>query len=163
MSINNSIISEDCFFRLFFMHLFEADIIPVECCILDVETSDYSQIKKISLSAKKVFAFISNDIDYYALKHFSNIIFIDRRVQLNEVLACIISNNGKFNYRINKKLTIREYGVMLCLLRGYNVYDSSLLLNITIKAFYASRSRLIKKFDFVDRNKLYSTIARYKN
>lgn len=162
MCCSDSIISNNYYFNLCFSKLLRGELLRQNFCIIDIETTDYSLVKKYVLHGKKIFAFISNDLDYYALKSLKNIIFIDKHSGLDDVLICLVVDNLRCNYKVKHKLSKRENDVMMCIFDGLTMHESVERLKITTKAFYAIRHRLIIKLQLGNRNSFYQSIAKYQ-
>ena len=75
MCCSDSIISNNYYFNLCFSKFLRGGLLRQNYCIIDIETTDYSLVKKYVLHGRKIFAFIANDLDYYALKALKNINF----------------------------------------------------------------------------------------
>lgn len=160
MVLSDSVFSDDYYFIIGISVLLTPELIDENYYIVDVETINLSQIKKKFLPDRKIIAFISNDLDYYALRHMKNTLFIDKRCQLSEVLSCLLVNNSRYTYRVKYTLTLRESEILWCLQKGFDANETSARLNITIKTFYAHRRSLINKLQLDNRISLYRNIAR---
>ncbi|WP_407437187.1 helix-turn-helix transcriptional regulator [Lelliottia sp.] len=160
MSSLHTFLSEDYFFMLGLKKLFSSHPFGSDYFIVDVETTSRSQVEQCSFLNKKVYAFISNDFDYYALCHLENVIFIDRRSEMSEVLYCLSINHTHFNYRVKSKLSERENDVLTCLQEGLDTREIGLRLGVNIKNIYASRARLMNKMHVGNRIYLYRNIVR---
>lgn len=154
------ILSEDNFFNAGLKAMFSSNTFGAGYVIVDMESTRRSQVEQCLSQGKKVFAFIDNDFDYYALCHLENVIFIDRRSGISEVLSCLSLNHAHFNYRVKAKLSEREGEVLSCLQEGLDTRQIGERLGVNIKTIYASRSRLINKMQAGNRIYLYRNIAR---
>ena len=162
MTMNSShvIFSDDYFFTLAMKTLFSSNLLSGDHLIVDVESTSRLQVEQCLFQNKKVFAFISNDFDYYALCHLGNVVFIDRRSEISEILSCLSLNHAHFNYRLKAKLSEREGDVLCCLQEGLDTREICERLGVNIKTIYASRSRLIDKMQVGNRLYLYRNIVR---
>jgi DNA-binding NarL/FixJ family response regulator len=160
MSSSHVIISDDYFFAIALNSLFLSKPLRGNYLIIDVESTSRLQVKQCLSQNVKVFAFISNDFDYYALRHLENVVFIDRQSEMSEVLSCLSRSHALFNYRLKTKLTQREVNVLSCLQQGLDTHEIGERLGVGIKAVYASRSRLVYKMRAGNRIYLYRNIMR---
>ncbi|HFS5794159.1 TPA: helix-turn-helix transcriptional regulator, partial [Citrobacter werkmanii] len=119
-----------------------------------------SEVRKNITPGKKVIIFISNVLDYYALKHMSDFVFIDKKCRLNEILSCLLVKSSQYNYRMKYSLSQREEEVLYCMQKGLDVKEISQRLGMTRKTFYAHRRSLIFKLQQGNRVVLYQNIAR---
>lgn len=87
MDLSNSVFSDDYFFIVGISTLLTSELIDENYYIVDVETTNLLQVKEHFFADRKIIAFISNDLDYYALKHLRSITFVDKRSRLNEILS----------------------------------------------------------------------------
>lgn len=163
MCLSHSIFSGDHFFSLGINDLLTAELIDCNYFIFDMETTDYSLIKQQLSSSKKLVIFITNDVDYYALRHLEGAAFIDKRSKLNEILSCLIVNDPRHFYQIKHKLSNRESEILFLMLEGLGKEDIIERLGINMKTFYAHRLRIINKLRIGNRVSLYSSIARTEN
>lgn len=160
MNLSESVISDDHFFICGFSALLSRELIDESFYIVDVDKTNCLLITPEFFQVKKVFAFISNDLDYYALRHLKNVTFINRRSEINEILSCILVDHSRFNYRVTNKLSVRELQVLSCMQEGLETHEIGTRLAIHTKTFYAHRTRLIKKLQIGNRIWLYKNIAR---
>lgn len=160
MSSLHTVLSEDYYFTLGLKKLFSSHLFGGDYLIVDVETTSRSQVEQCLFQNKKVFAFISNDFDYYALCHLENVVFIDRRSEISEVLSCLSINHAHFNYCVKSKLSERENDVLTCLQEGLDTREIGVRLGVNIKTIYASRARLMNKMQVGNRIYLYRNIVR---
>lgn len=154
------IVTEDNYFNAGLKALFSSNAFGAGYVIVDVESTRRSQVEQCLSQGKKVFAFIDSDFDYYALCHLENVIFIDRRSGVSEVLSCLSLNHAHFNYRVKAKLSEREGEVLSCLQEGLDTRQIGERLGVNIKTIYACRSRLIDKMQAGNRIYLYRNITR---
>lgn len=162
MDLSDSVISGDYFFISGFSALLSRALIDENYYIVDVETTNYARVIDGVSQGRNVFAFISNDIDYYALEHLKNVTLIDRRSPVKEVLSCLLANNARFNYHVKHKLSERENEVLSCMQEGLGTQEIGQRLGINMKTFYAHRTRLINKLQISNRISLYKNIARHR-
>lgn len=128
--------------------------------IIDVKSTGRTRVEQCAAKNKKIFAFICSDFDYYALCHLDNVIFIDRKSDINEVLLCLTYNHSYLNYRLKVKLSKSESYVLSCLQEGLDTREIGERLGVDIKSVYASRLRLMNKMQVGNRIDLYQNIVR---
>lgn len=162
MDLSDSVISDDYFFIFGFSALLSRELIDENFYIVDVETTSYAQVNDSVCQGRKIFAFISNDVDYYALQHLENVTLIDRRSPVKEVLSCLLVNNSRFNYHVKYKLSARENEVLTCMQQGLDTQQIGERLGMNMKTFYAHRTRMINKLQISNRITLYKNIARHR-
>lgn len=160
MDLSDSIFSNDYFFIVGISALLTPELIDENYYIVDVEATNFAQIKEFLFTGRKVIAFITNDLDYYALRHIDNITFIDKRCRLNEVLSCLFVNDSQYKYRVKYTLSLREREVLSCMQKGLDTNEIGKQLGMTVKTIYAHRRNLISKLQIGNRISLYSNIAR---
>lgn len=160
MDLSGSIFSDDYFFIVGMSELLTPELIDENYCIIDIETICMSEVRKNITPGKKVIIFISNVLDYYALKHMSDFVFIDKKCRLNEILSCLLVKSSQYNYRMKYSLSQREEEVLYCMQKGLDVKEISQRLGMTRKTFYAHRRSLIFKLQQGNRVVLYQNIAR---
>nr|WP_318382405.1 helix-turn-helix transcriptional regulator [uncultured Enterobacter sp.] len=160
MDLSHSVFSDDYYFVVGISALLTPELIDENYYIVDVEATDYLQSKHRLLTDRKIIAFISNDLDFYALQHLGNVTFIDRRSRQNEVLSCLLVDNSRFVYHVKYRLSAREREVLLCLREGLSAGEISQRLGMKIKTFYAHRRNLVNKLRVNNRIALQSNIAR---
>lgn len=160
MGLSGSIFSDDYFFIVGMSELLTQELIDENYCIIDIETICISEVRKNITPGKKVIIFISNVLDYYALKHMSDFVFIDKKCRLNEILSCLLVKSSQYNYRMKYSLSQREEEVLYFIQKGLDVNDISQRLGMTRKTFYAHRRNLIFKLQQGNRVVLYQNIAR---
>jgi DNA-binding CsgD family transcriptional regulator len=162
MDLTNSVFSDDYFFKFGFETLLAQAPVEENYHIIDVETMDYSQVTESVCLGKTVFAFIVNDIDYYALQHLENVTLIDRRSTIKEVLSCLLLKSSRCNYQVKYKLSVRENEVLTCMQQGLDTPEISQRLGMNMKTFYAHRTRMISKLQIGNRITLYKNIAKHR-
>lgn len=162
MDLSNSVISNDYFFILGLSALLSRELIDENYFIVDVETTNHLQASRCLFQGRNVFAFISNDLDYYMHCHLENVIFIDRQAPEKEVLFCLLVDNARFNYRVRHPLSCREKEVLFCMKDGLSTHAIGERLSMNMKTFYAHRARLITKLQVGNRIALYKIIARHR-
>lgn len=160
MSLSQVIISNDCFFTLALKNLMPSKLLSGACIIVDVKSTGRMQVEQCAAHNKKIFAFICSDFDYYALCHLDNVVFIDRKSDINEVLLCLSTNHSHLNYRLKVKLSKNEGYVLSCLQEGLDTREIGERLGVDIKSVYASRLRLMNKMQVGNRIDLYQNIVR---
>lgn len=160
MVLSNSVFSENYFFIVGISELLTSELIEGNYYILDIDTTNLAQIGRFSDRTKKIVAFISNDLDYYALKHIKNILLIDKRCRLNEIMSCLFLNDSPNTYHVKYKLSLREREVLACIQKGYNTKEISEQLGMTVKTYYTYRRSLIFKLQVGNRISLYRNIFR---
>lgn len=89
MGLSDSVFSDNNFFIVGIQALLTSKLIDKNYYIVDVEAINLKQIREHFFPSRKIIAFITNDLDYYALRHIYNITFIDKRCRLNEILSCL--------------------------------------------------------------------------
>lgn len=160
MRLSSSVISTDPYFHLGICSLLSHELIDENFYIIDVDTTVINQVRKYANCGKPLIAFVSNDLDYYALKKINNILFIDKKRKLNEILSFLIANDKKYQYRIKFKLSSREREVMDYLYQGMSSSEISEVIGMKLKTFYTHRRNLIRKLRIGNRISLYRDIAR---
>ncbi|HDC4393628.1 TPA: helix-turn-helix transcriptional regulator [Enterobacter cloacae] len=160
MNLSDSVYSDNYFFIVGISALLTPELIEENYYIVDVECSSLQRIAKYLIEERKVIAFISNDLDYYALRHWKNITFIDKRYSLKEILSCIFVNDSIKKYKVQYQLSSREKEVLKCLLKGMTTVEICSYLKVTVKTFYSHRRNLISKLRIGNRVSLYNNIAR---
>lgn len=80
MDLSDAIFSDDYFFIVGICALLTPELIDENYYIIDIETINLSEVRKHIFPGRKVIAFITNDLDYYALMHLPDFIFIDKNV-----------------------------------------------------------------------------------
>ncbi|ELW1648481.1 MULTISPECIES: helix-turn-helix transcriptional regulator [Enterobacter] len=163
MDLSNSVFSDDYFFIVGISALLTPELIDENYYIVDVESTSLEKIKEYLFSDRKIIAFITSDLDYYALKDLQDIVFIDRRSQLNAILSCLFVNNSRYSYRVKYALSLRESEVLSCMQEGLNADEIGKRLGMTVKTFYAHRRSLVFKLQAGNRISLYRNIARVEN
>lgn len=160
MDLSDSIFSDDHFFIVGMSALLTPELIDENYYIVDVEATNLTRIKKYFSTSRRVIAFIKNDLDYYALKNIHNIIFIDKRCQLKEILSCLFVNDSRYKYRVKYRLSSRESEVLACMQKGLDANETVKQLGMATKTFYAHQRSLIFKLQLGNRISLYRNIAR---
>ncbi|HCR3979816.1 LuxR C-terminal-related transcriptional regulator [Citrobacter sp. CK180] len=163
MDLSNSVFSDDYFFIVGISTLLTSELIDENYYIVDVETTNLLQVKEHFFADRKIIAFISNDLDYYALKHLRSITFVDKRSRLNEILSCLFVNDSRYIYRVKYTLSMRESEVLSCMQKGLDANEIGKQLGMTVKTFYAHRRSLVFKLQVGNRISLYRTIARVES
>lgn len=161
MNLSASIFSDDSFFTLAINALLSHELIDDKIYIVDIKTSTYTQVMILSSVGKKVFVFISNDIDFYALKCLENVILLDRNIAINEMMSTFLVDSSLFNYHAKHKLAARESDMLICMLKGLDMREISERLKISLKIFYACRTRMLNKLQMTNRIFLYKHIAKH--
>lgn len=160
MNLSDSVISSDYFFITGINALLTSKLIDESYYIVDVETASLAQIKNCFGSSKKVIAFITNDLDYYALRGMQNVIIIDKCSQLNGILLSLFVNDSRYAYQVKYQLTTREREVLLCMQKGLHMNRILEHLGITAKTFYSHRRSLMFKLQAGNRISLFRNIKR---
>lgn len=160
MDLSAAVFSDDYFFSAGISALLTPELIDENYYIVDIETTNLTLLKERFLTDRKVIAFITNDLDYYALRHLKNIISIDKCWRLNEILSCLFVNESRYTYRVKYSLSERESEILKCMQKGLNVREIGETLGIIVKTFYAHRRSLIFKLQLTNRISLYRNIAR---
>ncbi|AHG22490.1 hypothetical protein Z042_24930 [Chania multitudinisentens RB-25] len=162
MELSNSIISDDYFFIFGLSALLSQKLADDRYFIIDMKTADYTKVKKCACQAEKVFVLISNDLDYYALRHFENVTMIHRQSQLKDIFSCVIFNEPDFSYHVKNNISTRENEVLSYMQEGLDTQEIVKRLRISPKTFYSHRASLINKLNIGNRISLYKNIARFK-
>lgn len=160
MNLSQAIISNDYFFTLALKTIMPSNLRSGAYLFIDVRSSGRMQVEKSAAHNKKVFAFISSDFDYCSLCHLDNVIFIDRKSEISEVLLCLANDHLHHNYRLKVKLSKNEGYVLSCLQEGLDTREIGERLGVDIKSVYASRLRLMNKMQVGNRIDLYQNIVR---
>lgn len=160
MKLSDSVISDDYFFIVGISALLTPELIDENYYIVDVDESSLQRITEYLFPGRKIIAFITNDLDYYALNHLSDVVFIDKKRRINEILSCLFVNDSRYAYRVKYRLSLREHEVLACMQKGMEANDIGNLLGMSMKTFYAHRRSLIFKLQLGNRVSLYRNIAR---
>ncbi|AIE71823.1 MULTISPECIES: helix-turn-helix transcriptional regulator [Klebsiella] len=160
MNLSDSVFSDDYFFIVGISALLTPGLIDENYSIIDIETTSLSEVRKHIFPGRKVIVFITNDLDYYALKHMADFVFIDKKCRLNEILSGLLVKNSQYNYRVKYSLSRREKEVLSCMQKGLDVKEISRQLGMTMKTFYTHRRSLIFKLQQGNRISLYQNIVR---
>lgn len=160
INLSQVVVSNDCLFTLALSTLIPSHLLIGTYLIVDVKTTGRRQVEQAASHNTKIFAFICSDFDYYALCHLDNVIFIDRKSTINEVLLCLSHNHSHYNYRLKVKLSKNESYVLSCLQEGLDTREIGQRLGVDIKSVYASRLRLMNKMQVGNRIELYQNIVR---
>lgn len=165
MDLSGFVISDDRFFTLGLSALISQELKGREYFrkyfIVDMDTSNYTQITDFDCLGKRIFAFISTDIDYYALQHLKNVTLLDRRSPIDEIVSFFLVDNSHSNYNVKCKLSKRENKVLTCMLEGLNTREIGVRLKMDMKKFYGYRTSMIKKLQIKNRIFLYKIIANH--
>ncbi|EOH6069728.1 TPA: helix-turn-helix transcriptional regulator [Klebsiella michiganensis] len=160
MDLSDAIFSDDYFFIVGICALLTPELIDESYYIIDIETINLSEVRKHIFPGRKVIAFITNDLDYYALMHLPDFIFIDKKCRLNEIPSCLLVKNSRYNYRVKYSLSRREKEVLSCMQKGLDAKEIGIELGMTMKTFYTHRRSLIFKLQQNNRVSLYQNIVR---
>lgn len=160
MKLSDSVISDDYFFIVGISALLTPELIDENYYIVDVDESSLQRITEYLFPGRKIIAFITNDLDYYALNHLSDVVFIDKKRRINEILSCLFVNDSRYAYRVKYRLSLREHEVLACMQKGMEANEIGNLLGMSMKTFYAHRRSLIFKLQLGNRVSLYRNIAR---
>ncbi|MBU9833562.1 helix-turn-helix transcriptional regulator (plasmid) [Rahnella aquatilis] len=160
MDMSSSVFSDDYFFIVGISTLLTSELIDKNYYIVDVEAANFQQVKKYFFADRKVIAFISNDLDYYALKHLPGITFVDKRSRINEILSCLLANDSRYIYRVKCPLSVRESEVLSCMQKELDVNEIGKKLGMKVKTVYSHRRRLASKLQVGNRITLYRNIIR---
>ena len=161
MGLTGSILSNDYFFIVGIISLLTSEWIDEnQYYIVDVEATNFKQIKEIFSSGRTIVVFVNNDLDYYALRDLCNIIIIDKRCRLKNIISCLLINDSQFTYQVKYTLSLRESEVLSCIQEGLDADETGKRLNISTKTFYAHRRSLVLKFQLDNRISLYQNIIR---
>ncbi|HCD7552092.1 TPA: helix-turn-helix transcriptional regulator [Citrobacter farmeri] len=162
MKLSDSVFSDDYFFIVGISALLTPELIDENYYIVDVNESSIQRIAEYISPGRKIIAFITNDLDYYALNHLSDIAFIDKKRRINEILSCLFVNDARYAYRVKYTLSFRENEVLACMQKGMDANEIGKLLGMSMKTFYAHRRSLIFKLQLGNRVSLYRNIARVR-
>lgn len=160
MRLSHSIISNDHFFKVGICTLLSPELIDDNFIIVDMDTVLVAQVKNIDAGDKQLVAFISNDIDYYALQSVDNVLFIDRKRKVNEILSFLIANDMRHHYQIKFALSQREYQILDYMHKGLSADEIASVMGLKLKTFYAHRRNMVLKLRVGNRISLYRNIAR---
>ncbi|MFC0226890.1 helix-turn-helix transcriptional regulator [Serratia aquatilis] len=156
MHLSKSVFSDNYFFIVGVCALLTPELIDDYYYIIDVDNSNYNGIDFSADENKRVIAFISNDLDYYALKDMGNISFMDKRSDISEILSFMIVNDSRYKYRVKHHLSSRECEILSCMQEGMTVPDIVDKLGVKMKTFYAHRRNIMLKLKIDNRISLYS-------
>ncbi|MET6679122.1 helix-turn-helix domain-containing protein [Citrobacter amalonaticus] len=162
MKLSDSVFSDDYFFIVGISALLTPELIDENYYIVDIDESILQRSTEYFPPGRKIIAFITNDLDYYALCHLRDIIFIDKRRRINEILSCLFVNDSRYAYRVKYTLSFREREVLDCMQKGMEANEIGKLLGMSMKTFYAHRRSLIFKLQLGNRVSLYRNIARVR-
>ncbi|WNN54674.1 LuxR C-terminal-related transcriptional regulator (plasmid) [Hafnia alvei] len=160
MRLSPFIFSKDNYFSIGINSLLTPELIDKYYDILDLETTSYKQIKRLLRPRKKIVVFISNDIDYYSLRHVNNVMFIDKRSKPSAIFSYLAADDSSFAYQVRKKLSKRENEVLSHIQRGLSACEIGTRLGINVKTIYSHRRNLIGKLHIENKIHLYRNIAR---
>ncbi|TLV06193.1 helix-turn-helix transcriptional regulator [Klebsiella indica] len=160
MDLSDAIFSDDYFFIVGISALLTPELIDENYYIIDIDTTNLSEVRKRIFPGRKIIVFITNDLDYYALKHMADFVFIDKKCRLNEIPSCLLVKNSQYNYRVKYSLSRREKEVLSCMQQGLDAKEIGRQLGMTMKTFYTHRRSLIFKLRQSNRVSLYQNIAR---
>lgn len=162
MDSSDIIFSADSYFKSGLSPLLSGTFVNQGYCVVDVETTTYQQVTDCLFQGGKVLAFISNDMDYHALKHLENVTLIDRHSPIKEVLSCLRMGASHYHYHVKFKLSGRENIILGYMQKGVSSEEISRRLGMSMKKFYAYRTRIMNKMQITNRIVLYRNIARHK-
>lgn len=160
--ISRFVISDDVFFIVGICALLTPELIDEHYYIIDINQTKLQLINEYLYSGKRIVAFISDDLDYYALSHMIDVIFINKKSCTKEILSCLFSNSSRHNYRMKYTLSPRESEVLYFIQKGMDARKIGELLGISIKTFYAHRRNLISKLQLDNRLFLYRNVSQIK-
>lgn len=160
IDLSDIIFSADSYFKCGLSPLLSGAFMNQGYCVVDVETTNYQQVTDCLFVGGKVLAFISNDMDYHALKHLDNVTLIDRHSPIKEVLSCLRTGDSHCHYHVKFKLSGRENIILGYMQRGVSSEEISRRLGMSMKTFYAYRTRIMNKMQITNRIFLYTSIAR---
>ncbi|MGU3414166.1 LuxR C-terminal-related transcriptional regulator [Enterobacteriaceae bacterium C34A] len=160
MKTADCVFSNNYFFSLGISHLLTSELITEHYSIIDIETSNHQAIKTWISSGKSLVAFISDDLDYYTLKNAGEIIFINKKSTLKEILSCFFFKNSHHRYQVKYKLSLRETQVLSCIQEGLSAEETGKRLGMNTKTFYTHRRSLVVKLRTGNRISLYQSISR---
>ncbi|WP_220266403.1 helix-turn-helix transcriptional regulator [Enterobacter sp. Colony194] len=163
MRLSHSIISNDHFFKVGICALLSPELIDDNFILVDMDTVLAAKVKKLDTRGKQLVAFISNDIDYYVLQSVGNVLFIDRKCKVNEILSFLVANDMRYHYQIKFALSQREYQILDYMHKGYSAEEIAALMGLKIKTFYAHRRNMVLKLRVGNRISLYRNIARLES
>jgi DNA-binding CsgD family transcriptional regulator len=158
MHLSKSVFSENYFFIVGVCALLTPELIDDYYYIIDVDCCNPIEIDFMAGSNKRIIAFISNDLDYYALRDMNNISFMDKKSHVSEILSFMIVNDAKYKYRVKYRLSSRECEILSCMQEGMTVSDIINKLGVKMKTFYAHRRNIMLKLKIDNRIQLYSKI-----
>lgn len=156
MHLSKSVFSDNYFFIVGVCALLTPELIDEYYYIVDAEYSHHNEINFTPDDNKRLIAFISNDLDYYALKDMGDISFIDKRSKTSEILSFMIVNDSRYKYRIKHHLSSRECEILNCMQEGMAVPEIIEKLGVKMKTFYAHRRNIMLKLKIDNRISLYS-------
>lgn len=162
MGLSDSVFSDNNFFIVGIKALLTSELIDENYYLVDVEAINLEQIGEHFFSGRKIIAFITNDLDYYALRHIYNITFVDKRCRLNEILSCLFVKDSQYRYRVKFRLSLRESEVLSCMQKGLDANEIGKRLGMATKTFYTHRRSLIMKMQLGNRISLYRNLARVR-
>ncbi len=158
MYLSKSVFSDNYFFVVGVCALLTSELIDDYYYILDVDCYHHNDIDFMTDKNKRLIAFISNDLDYYALRDMKNISFMDKKSNISEILSFMIVNDTKYKYRVKYRLSTREWEILSCMQDGMTVPDIINKLGVKMKTFYAHRRNIMLKLKIDNRILLYSKI-----
>jgi DNA-binding HTH domain-containing proteins len=160
MEIADCVFSDNYFFSLGISQLLTSELITEHYSIIDIENSNHHAIKAWQNSGKSLVAFIGNDLDYYTLKNLGEIIFINKKSDLKEILSCFFFKNSQHVYQVKYELSLREAQVLACIQEGLSAEETGKRLGMNTKTFYTHRRSLVAKLRTGNRISLYQNISR---
>ncbi|EFN9100895.1 LuxR C-terminal-related transcriptional regulator [Escherichia coli] len=161
MNISKSVLSDDIFFTIGISELLSKELIDEFYYIIDVDDSNLHLISKYSSSEKNVVAFINDALDYYALNYLDNVIFIDKKWTVNEIMSCLFVKGARNDYWKKNTLSERECEVLSYIQRGMQSSEISIMLGISTKTFYSHRRNLMSKLKLANRVIFYRNVAKF--
>lgn len=156
MHLSTSVFSDNYFFIVGVCTLLTPELIDDYYYILDVDCCNHNDIDFMAGKNKRIIAFISNDLDYYALRDMNNISFMDKKSNVSEILSFIIVNDTKYKYRVKYRLSSRECEILNCMREGMTIPDIINKLGVKMKTFYAHRRNIMLKLKIDNRILLYN-------
>lgn len=160
MNLSDSVFSDNYFFIVGISMLLTPELIDENYYIVDIGDSSLQWITGHLNPGRKIIAFITNDLDYYALSHLKNITLIDKRRRTNEILTSLFFDDARYTYRVKYTLSSRERKVLAYMQRGVHPKEICKQLDMTMKTFYTHRRSLVSKLRLGNRLSLYRNIAR---
>lgn len=161
MKASSNIYSKNTFFILGLCELLKEQSEGKDYCIIDSEVAHNLACGEFHDGFNKKIVFIRDDIDYYALQHITNAIFIDKKSDLKKILSCIFFEKAHCSYRVKYKLSHKENIILKLMLNGLTKNEIADSLNIKTKTVYTYQRNLIEKLQLKNRLYFYTGISRF--